>query len=50
MCTWQLVATDEQQETLKLCWLYYVYRDNIEYRDNFLDNDREIIFFNIAQL
>ena len=29
---------------LKLCWLYCIYRDNIEYRDNFLDDDRDMIF------
>ena len=31
-------------KSLKLCWLYCIYRDNIEYRDNFLDDDRDTIF------
>ena len=31
-------------KSLKLCWLYCIYRDNIEYRDNFLDDGRDTIF------
>ena len=31
-------------KSLKLCWLYCLYRDNIEYRDNFLDDNRDMIF------
>ena len=29
---------------LKLCWLYCIYRDNIEYHDNFLDDNLDMIF------
>ena len=31
-------------KSLKLCWLYCIYRDNMEYHDHFLDDDRDMIF------